>query len=571
MLPSLDVRVQTSRVRGTSMSGIAVFIHLAGAVALLLWATRMVRTGIERAYGGVLKDKLRHAVGNRFSAAFAGFLFAVALQSATAVALIVASFSAAGYVVPAIGVATLLGADFGSAFVVRILRYDLSLLVPVLLLAGTVAFRASEARGWRQIGRILFGLGLLLLSLRLIGEASEPLRESRILPVLFNYLASDWISAFVLAALLAWAFHSSVAAVLLVASLADQDLLPGALIIPLVLGINFGAAIIAALLTKDAEANARIVPLGNVIIRGLMTLIALAAQFVFALSPSVFSAHPGDSVVLVHLAMNGAVLVLGLPFAGLVAAMLERMLEGSEERAANDDRFSALNVMDLTNPQQAISNATREVLTVCDKTEIMLNGIFELYERWDAKKTQRIEALDDQIDTIHRDIKFYLARISQTALDQGSAAQCQNLLGATIKIEQAADIISQNMLTRARKKNERNVGFSAEGWAELCAMHDEVVQNAHLAFNLLVNRDIGHARQLVARKEAIRNLVKTSEESHLQRLRQGNAASFESSSLHIDTMRDLKEINSLFVSIAYPLLEGEGLLRRSRLVQPAEL
>ncbi len=201
----------------------------------------------------------------------------------------------------------------------------------------------------------------------------------------------------------------------------------------------------------------------------------------------------------------------------------------------------------------------------------MLNGIFDLFENWDPKKTQRIETLDDQIDTIHRDIKFYLARISETALDQTSAAQCQNLLGTTIKIEQAADIISQNMLTRARKKKERNVAFSAEGWAELCAMHNEVVQNAHLAFNLLVTRDLGHARQLVARKEAIRNLVKISEERHLQRLRQGNAASFESSSLHIDTMRDLKEINSLFVSIAYPLLEGEGLLRHSRLVQPAEL
>ncbi|MGQ2968632.1 MAG: Na/Pi cotransporter family protein [Allorhizobium sp.] len=553
------------------MSGIAVFIHLAGAVALLLWATRMVRTGIERAYGGVLKDKLRHAVGNPFSAAFAGFLFAVALQSATAVALIVASFSAAGYVVPAIGVATLLGADFGSAFVVRILRYDLSLLVPVLLLAGTIAFRTSEARGWRQIGRILFGLGLLLLSLRLIGEASEPLRESSILPILFNYLASDWISAFVLAALLAWSFHSSVAAVLLVASLADKHLLPDALIIPLVLGINFGAAIIAALLTKNAEPNARIVPLGNVVIRGMMTLVALGGQFAFAVSPSVFSAQPGDAVVLVHLAMNGAVLVLGLPFAGLVAGMLERLLARSEDRAANDDRLSALNVVDLSNPQQAISNATREVLAVCDKTEVMLNGIFDLFERWDAKKMERIATLDDQIDTIHRDIKFYLARISETALDQTSAAQCQNLLGATIKIEQAADIISQNMLTRARKKSERNVAFSAEGWAELCAMHNEVVQNAHLAFNLLVTRDLEHARQLVARKEAIRGLVKTSEESHLQRLRQGNAASFESSSLHIDTMRDLKEINSLFVSIAYPLLEGEGLLRRSRLVQPAEL
>ncbi len=552
------------------MSGIAVFIHLAGAVALLLWATRMVRTGIERAYGGVLKDKLRHAVGNRFSAAFAGFLFAVALQSATAVALIVASFSAAGYVVPAIGVATLLGADFGSAFVVRILRYDLSLLVPVLLLAGTIAFRASEARGWRQIGRILFGLGLLLLSLRLIGEASEPLRESRILPILFNYLASDWISAFALAALLAWAFHSSVAAVLLVASLADQQLLPDALIIPLVLGINFGAAIIAALLTKNAEPNARIVPLGNVVIRGLMTLLALAGQFVSSVSPAVFSSHPGDAVVMVHLALNGAVLVLGLPFAGMVAGQLSRLLTRSDERAANDDRLSALNVMDLANPQQAISNATREVLAVCDKTEVMLNGIFDLFEYWDPRKPTDRDARRPDRHHSSRHQVLPGAHIGNRARpDLG--CQCQNLLGATIKIEQAADIISQNMLTRARKKKERNVAFSAEGWAELCAMHNEVVQNAHLAFNLLVTRDLEHARQLVARKEAIRNLVKTSEESHLQRLRQGNAASFESSSLHIDTMRDLKEINSLFVSIAYPLLEGEGLLRRSRLVQPAEL
>ena len=76
------------------MSGMVVFINLAGAVALLLWATRMVRTGIERAYGDVLREKLRLAIGNRVTAAIAGFFFAIALQSATAVALIVAGFVA---------------------------------------------------------------------------------------------------------------------------------------------------------------------------------------------------------------------------------------------------------------------------------------------------------------------------------------------------------------------------------------------------------------------------------------------------------------------------------------------
>ncbi len=548
------------------MSGIVVFINLAGAVALLLWATRMVRTGIERAYGNLLKERLRLAISNRFSAAVGGFFFAIVLQSATAVALIVSSFVAGGYVSTGIGVATLLGADLGSAFVVRILRYDLALLIPVLLLMGTIAFRASEQRNWRQAGRILFGLGLLLLSLRLIGEASDPLRSSEILPLVFNYLSRDWITAFLLSALLAWAFHSSVATILLFASLADRDLLPPALIIPLVLGANFGAAVIGAILTKNAEAAARIVPLGNVVIRGFGTLAALALQFAVSLDPLLFAARLGDAVVMIHLAINAAVLIFGLPFSGIVARALEAVLAKPTAETVVPSRLSVLNPADLTNPRQAISNATREVLTVCEKTEIMLNWIFELYETWDPKKMQAIEALDDEIDEIHRDIKFYLARISQTALDEASAAQCQALLGTTIKIEQAADIISQNMLNRVRKKHDRNTTFSPEGWSELTAMHNEVVKNARLAFNLLVNRDVEHARQLVARKEAVRNLVRISEEQHLQRLRDGNAASFESSSLHIDTMRDLKEINSLFASIGYPLLEDEGMLRRSRLL-----
>ncbi|MDI6835103.1 MAG: Na/Pi cotransporter family protein [Rhizobiaceae bacterium] len=550
------------------MSGIVVFINLAGAVALLLWATRMVRTGIERAYGHVLKDKLRLAVGNRVTAGAAGFALAVALQSATAVALIVASFVAGGYVSSGIGIATLLGADFGSAFVVRILRHDLSLLIPILLLMGTVAFRASETRGWRQAGRIFFGLGLLLLSLRLIGEASDPLRTSQILPLLINYLSRDWITAFLLSALLAWAFHSSVATILLFASLADRGLLPPVLIIPMVLGANFGAAVIGAMLTKNAESAARVVPLGNVVIRGFGTLAALAIQFVFVVPSDVFASHPGDAVVMVHLALNGAVLLLGLPFAGVVAGLLDRLLTkpAAVETEGPEERLSALNPADLANPKQAIANATREVLSVCDKTEVMLNRIFELYETFDPKKMQRLEALDDEIDRTHRDIKFYLARISESALDEESAAQSQNLLSAAIKVEQAADIIAQNMATRARKKHDRKVAFSDEGWSELKAMHNEVVKNARLAFNLLVDRDLEYARQLVARKEAVRNLVRQSEERHLQRLRDGNIASFESSSLHIDTMRDLKEINSLVASIGYPLLEDEGMLRRSRLL-----
>ncbi len=550
------------------MTGTIVIINLAGAVAMLLWAARMVRTGVERAYGDSLKAKLKLATGNRVAAAVAGMLLAVALQSATAVALIVSGFASSGYVSASIGIATLLGADFGSAFVVRLLRHDLSLLIPLLLLAGTVAFRATEARAWRQAGRIMFGLGLLLLSLRLIGEASEPLKESALLPIIIRYLSGDWVTAFVVAGIIAWLFHSSVATILLFASLCDRGLIPDVLIVPLVLGANFGAAVIAAVLTRGEAPAARIIPMGNVLIRGAGMLVLLVIHIVRPFPVELIEAGTGDRVVLIHLAANGLVLIFGILFVNTAAKFLARTFlpKTPEPESAYDGRLSVLNPAALTDPRQAANNVQREVIALCEKTELMLSQALGSFESGSDEDIARLEMLDDQIDNMNREIKFYLARISESALDEKSANRCNELLGVTIKLEQAADVISQNMLTRARKKKSRDVKFSPQGWKELTELHAEVLQNARQAFNLLINPDVEYARQLAARKEVVRKMVQSSEEMHLKRLREGNVASFESSSIHIDVMRDLKEINSLIVSLAYPALSKAGMLRESRLL-----
>jgi phosphate:Na+ symporter len=550
------------------MTGTAVLINLAGAVAMLLWAARMVRTGVERAYGDILKRKLRLATGNRVAAAIAGFLLAIALQSATAVALIISGFAASGYVTATIGISALLGADFGSAFVVRLLRHDLSLLVPLLLLAGTIAFRATEERAWRQAGRVMFGLGLLLLSLRLIGQASEPLKDSDLLPIIINYLSRDWVTAFLLAALVAWLFHSSVATILLFASLADRGLVPAVLVVPMVLGANFGAAAIAAVLTRGEKPEARIIPLGNVAIRGLGTLAAMAFNLVEPIPMDWAGSGLGDRVVAAHLVVNGAVVLLGLLVSSQAADLLSRWLIRPENQPAAlaDVRLSALNPNELADPYRAANNVLREVVALCDKIELMLVRIIDLFERPDKTQMVAIEHLDDEIDNMHRDIKFYLAKISESILDDEAADRCNELMSVTIKLEQTADIISQNMLTRARKKQGREVKFSEQGWNELKNLHAEVLQNARQAFNLLINSDVEYARQLAARKEVVRRMVQQSEAMHMQRLRGGTPESFESSSIHIDMIRDLKEVNSLLVSLAYPVLARAGMLRESRLL-----
>jgi phosphate:Na+ symporter len=551
------------------MSGIVVLLNLAGAVALLLWATRMVRTGVERAYGGVLRNRLGPALRNPALAIASGALLAIALQSATAVSLLVGSFAGSGVVGGTAGLLAVLGADLGSSLVVKLLSFDLAILVPVCILTGTTIFLSTERRNWRQLGRIIVGIGLLIMSLRLIGEASEPLRESKLLPVIVNYLAGDPATAFLIAAIMTWLFHSSVAAILLIATLAARGLVPPELGIVLVLGANLGAGVIAVLLSRGASPANRVVPLGNLLMRGTGAILALAGFILFSPDVSLLGAAPADRVIHAHILFNAALVLSGLVLAPLASGLAARIASmGAAQPLAEDAapaELSALNEAALDTPSQALANATREVVRVCETVEIMLSEVIELYRNPDQSRIDRLSALDDRVDRWHAAIKLYLAKVTARPLTESEALRCQELIGACVKLEQVGDIIVRNMLVHVQKKMDRKLEFTDDGWRELTAFHASVLANARLAFNVLISRDRETALQLVQEKDRLRDREKSSTQGHFDRLRDGSAKSVETSSIHLDTIRDLKQINSLLASIAYPVLEEHGMLRGSRL------
>ena len=550
------------------MTGSVVLIHLAGAVALLLWATRMVRTGVERAYGDVLRRKLRGTLRNPLLAVAAGGALAIAFQSATAVSLLVGSFAGSGIVTGSAGLVAVLGADLGSAFVVKLLSFDLSLLVPVAIFVGTTIFLATERRAWRQFGRILVGVGLLILSLRLIGEASEPLRESGILPVVVNYLAADPVTAFLIAAVATWLFHSSVAFILLVVALAARGLVPAELGIVMVLGANLGGGLIAAMLSRTMSPASRVVPLGNLAIRAIGALLALAGVVWFHPPLELLGATAPVQIVHAHIAFNVALVLAGIPFAGLVARTIERLLAYATPPvpvALEDKEANALDPEALGTPSRALANVTRAVVGVCETIEVMLKNIMELLEEPDRARMDALAALDDKVDRKHAAIKLYLVRIPPEQMSEAEILRTNELLDACVRLEQVGDIITRNMLTHVKKKLDRGLVFTPEGWRELSNLHASVLNNARLAFNVLISRDVVTAQELVREKDRIRDLERETSQRHFERLRKGSLKSLETSSLHLDTVRDLKQINSLLASIAYPNLEEHGLLRGTRL------
>ncbi|WP_198137307.1 Na/Pi cotransporter family protein [Roseibium aggregatum] len=538
---------------------------------LLLYAVRMVRTGFERAAGPSLRRAIGKASSGPVAGALSGTAVAILLQSATAVAILAAGFATSGFISTAAGLAVLLGADLGSALVVQFLVFDLSWLVPLLLGGGAWLFLKLDARSAKQIGRILLGIAFILIALQMIGEATTPLKEARFMPQFAGYLAQDTPTATAVGALLAFLVHSSVAAVLMIAALVQKTGLPQEAAIPLVLGANVGAGFVALWLTRGMDRKAKLLPLGNFVFRSTGAVLVMLALKIHDLPLAALSNDPAQQIVAVHVLFNLLLVLVCLPLTRPVAWLVERMVPDSEE-AGERDRLTPQSALDkqlVGNPRLALASATRELLRMGELVEVMARPVLMMLEKGSEQEIRRLQQLDTQVNAIHSSVKLYIAEVNRGELTGEQAERSMELVGFAVNLERAGDLVAKNLLELALELQKNKISFSPEGLRELTWMHDRVLANMELALNVLVSADVASARELIAEKDKMRTLERESHNRHLERLKSKTVESMESSNAHLEVMRSLKEINSLFAAAAVPILAREGLLRDTRLV-PAE-
>ena len=542
---------------------IVLSAHLAAAVALLLWSTRMIRTGIERAFMPDLKRRLKDLAGNRLSAAAGGCLAAMLMQSSAAVALVGAGFAVSGMLAPRSALALLLGADLGSAVMALVLLLPLQALIPFALVFGIATFLRARSRGSRQVGRIVTGFALVLISLGMIRDAAAPIASSPVFQEVAARFQDDLVSAFAVGALVAWAMHSSLAAVLTFAAFAAAGLIAAPVTAALVIGANFGGGVIPLVLLWSNERPARLVAIGNLLARGGIALLFLALLASGIAGPALLSAEPGAQAIALHLVLNAALLVLALPVSGRLVGLADAVLARRAER--NVAAVSALDPDALGHPPLAVACAQRELLRMAETVQAILVPVMRLFRRWDPEIARTIERREDDVDRMHLDMKIYVSRLRESDIPAALDRKTLEIAAMASNLEEAADRVSVNLVTLAKRMQDEAIRFSDQGILDLCRFHNQVVANGQLALRVLTTGDAEAARQLVAEKDRVRTEEQRLQARHLKRLRQGATASFETTNIHQETLRLLKQVNAALSCAAYPIAKETGDLLDSRL------
>jgi len=527
----------------------------------------MVRTGVTRAYGAQLRQIISRSISNRFKAFGVGLVVTGVLQSSTATALMVASFASRGLMATAPALAVMLGADVGTTIVAQVLSFDLSWLSPTLLGIGVITHLSSKRSITKQFGRTAIGLGLMLLALKLIVTTSVPLRESQVLNEVFGSLAGDVIMGVLIAAILTWLTHSSLAIVLLVMSMAASGAVPLPLALALVLGANLGGTLPPIMATAGGSPEARRVPVGNAIFKIIGCLALLPVITIIAGYFQEIESDPARAVVNFHTIFN---FLLAIVFIGLTEpiAKITKKLFPDVDQTDDPGRPRHLDKNDIDNPATALINAARETLRMGDIVETMLTQSLEVLAKDDEASAKAVHSMDDTVDRLHEQIKLYTTVVTRHEMDKKESQRAHEIMAFSTNLEHIGDIVD-NLMDISTKKIKKHMKFSREGHEELYYLHTRVVDNLKLAMAVFISGDVKLARRLLTEKKEIVALERAGAEDHLARLRDGRTESIETSALHMDILRDLKRINSHIVAVAYPVLEQAGEL--DALKKPEEL
>jgi len=530
---------------------------LLGGLAIFLHGLGLAREGLQIVAGDKLRSILFALSSNRFVGLVSGAVVTTIVQSSTAVTVMLVGFAASSLMTLPQAMAVVLGADIGTTVTVQLIAFRLSAYALAIVALGFALRFFAKKRRVRYAGEAIMGFGLLFFGMKLMGDATLPLRSSALFMAVLDHLAASPFAGLAAGAVATVLMQGSAPTIGLLIAMAGCGSMSTAAAMPLVLGANIGTTLTPIVAAAGQPAAGKRVAFAHALFK-LMAVVAFI-PFLGRFTDLAISTTPdvARQIANAHSLFNVFTAFFFLPFVGLGARLVSRFYEPDAGRERFGPRY--LDPRAIESPALAFGNAQREFLRMSDIVADMVKDCVRCFEEGDLDLAAEIEARDDKVDILNREIRFYLARLGQEAMTREQADRQMELISLSNDIENVGDLVNRNILILARKKVAHGLAFSKEGWAEIRDFHGKVCENFDLALVAFSTADEEIARKVLRHREKLVDIEAELKEKHIGRLNQGLRESLETSSMHLDLLAYLRRVNGYVGNMA-----GAVMRRRER-------
>lgn len=527
------------------------------AVGFFVYGIRLASEQLKQIFSEQLRVVVRALTRNPILGFCFGFMTTILFQSSTATRGLLIGFASVGIITLERAIPVLLGADLSismiSFFFATVTKFNLLPFAQSMIIFGIVGHFLFK-KNYRNHGKILLSFGFVFYGLSLMGLANAPLRESEMFKIFIENVLQQPAWAFILGVVLTSFLQSTIIVIGILVAFSYSGMIPVAHALPFVLGVNLGNGIVTFLTWSNAQDDGRLIAYINLFFKCVGTVLMFPFYPWVADQLVKLSEIPPYQIVWAHVLYNLVLTVIFIPFSKPIALFIRKQFPAVEP--ANKFRSQFLDSGSLDSATLAFANVSREISRMASIVEEMCKVLLKPFEEKGRETMIRMDEMDDQVDQLDREIKFYLARIHQEELSNTQSRKGVELLMFTNNLESIGDIINRNMMVLVEKKKKNGISFSKDAWNEITDFHSKVLENFKLAVGAFVTGDLELGKKVLRNKKFLTSLEQELGQHHMNRLRQmEDQELIDALSLYLDVLSNLRLINSIVCKMAYPALD----------------
>ncbi|MBE7072490.1 MAG: Na/Pi cotransporter family protein [Ruminococcaceae bacterium] len=509
------------------------FVTLFGGLAFFLYGMQLLSESLKKTAGGKLEKLLNKATDNKFKGLAVGAIITIAIQSSSAMTVMLVGFVNSGIMDLPQTVGVIFGSDIGTtltAWILSLAGIDsgdnvfLKLLKPsvfslVFALIGIALIMICKKQRRKDIGTMLIGFAILMQGMTMMSASMEPLKEMDSF-VSFMTAFKNPLLGVVSGAVVTGIIQSSAAAIGILQSISMTGQLTYGMAIPLVMGANIGTCMTAILSSIGVNRDAKRVTVIHVAIKVIGTVIWL---IVFYAVDAIFNFSFLDNkvgivgVAAIHSIFNIATTILLFPFSKLLVKLAHVFVK----ETAEEQEFKLDERLMLT-PSIAVGECRNMMVKMVTKAKDGLDKSMDMLSNgYNTADFDFIKKNEERVDGYEDLLGSYLMKLTTTqhlsVEDKNRSSRILQAIGEVERIADHANYLSDS----AEEVETKHLEFSDAARAELNKVIPAVREIYTMALNCYLSNDAANADNIGPLRIVISEMCDKFKANHVERLAEG--------------------------------------------------
>lgn len=539
-------------------------ITLIGGLAFFLYGMHVMSTALEKMAGGKLEKTLKKMTSTPLAGLLLGVGITAVIQSSSAVTVILVGLVNSGIMQLSQSVGVIMGSNIGTtatAWILSLIGVEgdnlfVKLIKPeyfslLFAFVGIGLIMLSKRQKRRDIGEILVGFSVLMMGMKLMSGAVEPLGD---MPEFQSVLTAfeNPILGVLVGTVFTAIIQSSSASVGILQALSMTGGISYAVAIPIIMGQNIGTCVTSLISSIGVNKNAKRVAVVHISFNLIGTILFLLAYYavsgIFRL-PFLQEAVGPMNIAVCHSIFNLVTTAILFPFSKLLVKLAHRVIPDRDSK----ETYSFLDERLLSTPSIAVSECNSMTAKMAALAEDTLSGAMDLLEKYDGKKRQRILEQEAELDQYEDKLGSYLVKLSAKELSDHDSREISKLLHTIGDFERIGDH-AVNLVKVADEIHEKQIKFSAEAAGELRVLVSAIREILSVAIGSFRTSDLELASHVEPLEQVIDSLTGEIRLRHVERLRKGKCT-IEMGFVLSDLLNNYERVSDHCSNIAVALIE----------------